>query len=90
MKNKELDLFFHNILLNFKFGSVSLWIINILQVCCGLLEIALTDLGITMSPTFYQLSAINVGIGGGIIMARLVIGFVLMIKYKPKGSVVGV
>jgi len=87
--NKELSLIFHNLLINFKFGSIALWVINILQVCCAILEVALTDLGITMIPAFYKLSAINLGIGGGIIMGRLVVGFVMAYKYDVTKSLGG-
>jgi len=79
--NNETSLILHNVLIDFKFGSITLWTINILQICCAILEVALTDMGITMIPAFYKLSAINLGIGGGIIMGRLVIGFIMAYKY---------
>ncbi len=88
-ETKETSLILHNFLYNFKFGSITLWIINILQVCSAILEVALTDLGITMIPAFYKLSAINLGIGGGIIMGRLVIGFVMAYKYDVVKSLGG-
>jgi len=88
-ENKELSLIFHNCLNDFKFGSIILWIINILQVCSAILEVALTDLGIVMIPAFYKLSAINLGIGGGMIMGRLVIGFIMAYKYNVAKSLGG-
>jgi len=88
-ENKETSLILHNFLYDFKFGSIALWIINILQVCSAILEVGLTDLGITMIPAFYKLSAINLGIGGGIIMGRLVVGMVMAYKYDVAKSLGG-
>lgn len=81
---KEEELILHNFLIDFKFGSICLWIINILQVCCALLEIALTDLNIKMLPEFYQLSSINLGIGSGIIIGRLFAGLILAYRFEMK------
>lgn len=80
---KDTDYLFHTGFIESKGFSYALWVLNILQVCCAILEVALTDLGIVMSQAFYELSAINLGIGGGIIIARMIIGLVSLIQNSP-------
>ena len=71
----------HNFLINWRGASVCLWILNIFQIFCAFVEIYLTDQGIVMSQAFYELSAINLGIGGGTIIARFIIGMYMVYLY---------
>ena len=54
------------------FFSWCFWIVNIAQIGTGILVVFYDDMGWFVPEAMRQLAGINVGIGGGIIIGRLI------------------